>query len=36
MIHLFHPNHGPRFYELLETLIPDWRLRKQKLERALL
>jgi predicted metal-dependent hydrolase len=36
MIHLIHPNHGPDFYDLLETLMPDWRVRKQKLERIML
>jgi predicted metal-dependent hydrolase len=35
LIHLIHPNHGPAFYELLETLMPDWRSRKQRLERLL-
>jgi len=34
-IHLIHPHHGPAFYELLETLMPDWRSRKQRLERIL-
>jgi len=27
--------HGHAFYELLETLMPDWRKRKQRLERLL-
>jgi predicted metal-dependent hydrolase len=35
LIHLIHPHHGPAFYELLETLMPDWRNRKQRLERTL-
>jgi predicted metal-dependent hydrolase len=35
LIHLIHPHHGPAFYELLETLMPDWRSRKQRLERTL-
>jgi predicted metal-dependent hydrolase len=35
LIHLIHPHHGPAFYELLETLMPDWRKRKQRLERIL-
>jgi len=35
MIHLIHPHHGRAFYELLETLMPDWRRRKQRLERIL-
>jgi predicted metal-dependent hydrolase len=36
MIHLIHPNHGPDFYDLFETLMPDWRARKQRLERVML
>jgi predicted metal-dependent hydrolase len=35
LVHLIHPHHGPAFYELLETLMPDWRSRKQRLERIL-
>jgi predicted metal-dependent hydrolase len=35
LVHLIHPHHGPAFYELLETLMPDWRRRKQRLERTL-
>ena len=35
LAHLIHPNHGAAFYELLETLMPDWRGRKQRLERIL-
>jgi predicted metal-dependent hydrolase len=35
LIHLIHHNHGQAFYELLETLMPDWRSRKHRLERIL-
>jgi predicted metal-dependent hydrolase len=35
LIHLIHPHHGQAFYELLETLMPDWRKRKQRLEGVL-
>jgi predicted metal-dependent hydrolase len=35
LIHLIHPHHGAAFYQLLETLMPDWRSRKQRLERIL-
>jgi predicted metal-dependent hydrolase len=35
LIHLIHPHHGQAFYDLLETLIPNWRSRKQRLERLL-
>jgi predicted metal-dependent hydrolase len=36
LIHLIHPNHSPGFYDLLDTLMPDWRARKQRLERVML
>jgi predicted metal-dependent hydrolase len=36
LIHLLHPNHSPAFYDLLETLMPDWRRRKERLEQAML
>jgi len=32
--HLRHPNHGPGFYRLLSTLLPDWKRLKQRLEEA--
>jgi predicted metal-dependent hydrolase len=35
LVHLIHPHHGAAFYELLEALMPDWRNRKQRLERTL-
>ncbi len=35
LCHLLHRNHGPKFYRLLEELMPDWAKRKQKLEAAL-
>jgi predicted metal-dependent hydrolase len=35
LVHLIHRNHGPAFYKLLETLMPDWRGRKERLERTL-
>src|SRR5882757_7250109 len=33
LVHLIHHNHGPAFYGLLEALMPDWRTRKERLER---
>ncbi|MDE2953075.1 MAG: M48 family metallopeptidase, partial [Gemmatimonadota bacterium] len=35
LCHLFHPNHGAEFYNLLELMLPDWIKRKHKLEMAL-
>ena len=35
LCHLFHPNHGAAFYNLLERMLPDWIKRKHKLEMAL-
>ena len=35
LCHLFHLNHGPAFYNLLEQLIPDWKKRKHRLETVL-
>jgi predicted metal-dependent hydrolase len=32
--HLKHPNHGPAFFRLLASLLPDWRRRKERLEQA--
>lgn len=31
--HLKFPNHGPKFWDLLERVMPDWRKRKTNLER---
>ncbi len=35
LVHIAHPNHGARFYGLLEALMPDWLNRKSRLERIL-
>lgn len=35
LVHIAHPNHGSKFYELLEALMPDWLSRKARLERIL-
>jgi predicted metal-dependent hydrolase len=34
LAHLRHPNHGRRFTQLLEALCPEWRVLKEKLEKA--
>jgi hypothetical protein len=31
LCHLAEPNHTPRFYELLDRVLPDWRERREKL-----
>lgn len=32
LCHRKHPNHGTRFVRLLDTMLPDWRARKQRLD----
>jgi predicted metal-dependent hydrolase len=33
LCHLVEPNHGRGFYQLLEKLLPDWRDRRERLNR---
>ena len=33
LLHFRYPNHGKSFYDLLEQLMPDWKERKEKLEK---
>lgn len=35
LCHLIEPNHSRRFYRLLSYILPDWKRRKEKLEKAL-
>ena len=35
LCHLFHPDHGAKFYDLLVSFLPDWAKRKRKLELTL-
>jgi len=32
--HLKHPSHSPQFFRLLSSVLPDWRNRKDRLERS--
>lgn len=36
LCHLVHKNHGSAFFALLGQVMPDWQVRKQRLELALL
>jgi|DewCreStandDraft_4_1066084.scaffolds.fasta_scaffold03940_12 predicted metal-dependent hydrolase len=33
LLHFIHRNHDKKFYELLEKVTPDWKERKEKLEK---
>lgn len=33
LCHLAEPHHGPAFFTLLDCVLPDWRRRKERLER---
>jgi len=33
LTHLIHPNHSKKFYNYLDTYMPDWRYRKDRLEK---
>jgi predicted metal-dependent hydrolase len=35
LCHVAQPHHGPRFFKLLEQVMPDWARRKARLERTL-
>ena len=35
LCHIDHPHHGPAFQDLLNRVMPDWEVRKRKLERQL-
>ena len=36
MCHLKHPNHDNNFYDFLALVMPDWRDRKERLEKEIL
>jgi predicted metal-dependent hydrolase len=35
LCHLRKPNHSPEFYAFLASIMPDWQVRKEKMERLL-
>lgn len=35
LCHISEPHHGAAFYELLDRVLPDWKHRKQRLERLM-
>jgi predicted metal-dependent hydrolase len=35
LAHVVHPHHGAKFFDLIETMMPDWQQRKDRLERTL-
>ena len=34
LTHLIHPNHGTQFYSFLETAMPDYRARIDRLKKS--
>jgi predicted metal-dependent hydrolase len=35
LAHTVHPHHGGKFFDLIEAMMPDWKQRKDQLERSL-
>ncbi len=35
LCHISEPNHGPKFFSLLDRVMPDWRKRKDRLEKVM-
>lgn len=35
LCHILHPHHGPAFFDLLVRVMPDWEVRKSKLEKLM-
>ena len=35
LCHMAVPHHGPAFFDLLNRVLPDWQLRKQRLEQRM-
>ena len=36
LCHIKYPNHGDKFFRLLTRLMPDWKQRKERLERVII
>jgi predicted metal-dependent hydrolase len=36
LCHLVHEGHSPKFFHLLDVLMPDWKKRKERLEKVIL
>ncbi|MEG0250015.1 MAG: SprT family zinc-dependent metalloprotease [Peptostreptococcus sp.] len=36
LIHFIHPNHSKSFYSLLEKLMPDWKIKNEKLKQIII
>ena len=32
LVHFLHPDHGPGFYRAMDTLMPDWKVRRRRLK----
>ena len=32
LVHFLHPDHGPGFYAVMDTLMPDWKVRRKELK----
>jgi predicted metal-dependent hydrolase len=35
LAHVVHPHHGAKFFDLIDAMMPDWKQRKERLERTL-
>ena len=33
LVHFLHPGHGPGFYAVMDSLMPDWKERRKELKR---
>ncbi|MBL4626433.1 MAG: M48 family metallopeptidase [Roseicyclus sp.] len=35
LCHITEPHHGPAFFDMLDVILPDWKKRKHRLEKAM-